>query len=245
MIRCSSGSAWWRSSRPGAARDLQVGHADDADEHCIENLPERSDDALVVPIPDLAHRVLAIYWRQVRPFEGHELVQRPHSREARIIDRDQRLRAQAASAIRPVGRHCGHAGPQAYERAIDEIVMPGAAAVASAAEAPRVGERPVPVRRFVSARTYRGRHYVPRRCDRAETWRCARSRATGRAAQAGVGDHVGRGCASDEQVPRRRGPRCRGASVRSGAHRIVGRPGAVQGCLRAALLLLRHSSAGE
>jgi hypothetical protein len=36
-------------------------------EHCIENLPAHPEDTLPVPIPELAHRVLAIYWRQVRP----------------------------------------------------------------------------------------------------------------------------------------------------------------------------------
>ena len=44
-------------------------------EHCIENMPEHRDDVLRVPIPDLAHRVLEIYWQQVRPFGGHELRQ--------------------------------------------------------------------------------------------------------------------------------------------------------------------------
>ena len=32
-------------------------------EHCIENLPDHPHDELRVPIPTLAHRVLAIYWR--------------------------------------------------------------------------------------------------------------------------------------------------------------------------------------
>lgn len=59
-------------------------------EHCIENIPERPHDALAVPIPDLAHRVLEIYWRQVRPFDGHEL--RPIHAAARANpDRHQRV----------------------------------------------------------------------------------------------------------------------------------------------------------
>src|SRR4051812_46736912 len=45
-------------------------------EHSIENLPPQPDDRLIVPIPELAHRVLALYWHQVRPFEGYELAQR-------------------------------------------------------------------------------------------------------------------------------------------------------------------------
>lgn len=39
-------------------------------DHCIEHLPDAPAETLVVPIPDLAHRVLEIYWRQVRPFEA-------------------------------------------------------------------------------------------------------------------------------------------------------------------------------
>src|SRR6185312_3504657 len=66
-------------------------------EHCIENLPERAEDVLQVPIPDLAHRVLALYWRQVRPFEGQELVQRRTGTKARIIDATKELRTAAGA----------------------------------------------------------------------------------------------------------------------------------------------------
>nr|WP_234794126.1 hypothetical protein [Mycolicibacterium flavescens] len=44
-------------------------------EHCIENLPTEPGDGLHVPLPELAHRVLETYWRQVRPFDGRELRQ--------------------------------------------------------------------------------------------------------------------------------------------------------------------------
>ncbi len=53
-------------------------------EHCIENLPERPSDMLRVPLPALAHRVLEIYWQQVRPFDGNELRQSTGS-SARIL----------------------------------------------------------------------------------------------------------------------------------------------------------------
>jgi hypothetical protein len=62
-------------------------------EHYIENLPEDPADTLQVPIPDLAHRVLALYWRQIRPFEGHDLRQSTRER-ARILP--------AASAFREI-----------------------------------------------------------------------------------------------------------------------------------------------
>lgn len=50
-------------------------------DHCIENLPVHSADQLAVPISDLAHRVLQLYWRQVRPFEGHDLRQSSGEKE--------------------------------------------------------------------------------------------------------------------------------------------------------------------
>ncbi len=64
-------------------------------EHSIENLPRDADDPLTVPIPDLAHRVLALYWHQVRPFEGHDLAQRRTGSRTRIIDATKELRAAA------------------------------------------------------------------------------------------------------------------------------------------------------
>ena len=48
--------------------------------HCIEHLPEHPSATLSVPIPDLAHRVLEIYWRQVVPSMGTNCASR-RSRE--------------------------------------------------------------------------------------------------------------------------------------------------------------------
>lgn len=61
---------------------------------CIENLPRHPDDLLAVPIPDLAHRVPEIYWRQVRPFDGSELDQSTQP-SARILHAANRLRLTA------------------------------------------------------------------------------------------------------------------------------------------------------
>lgn len=44
-------------------------------DHCIENLPDDPEEELPVPFADLAERVLEIYWRQVRPFDGEPLRQ--------------------------------------------------------------------------------------------------------------------------------------------------------------------------
>ena len=90
-------------------------------DHCIENVPERPGDALHVPIPDLAHRVLEIYWQQVRPFDGHELRQSTQPR-ARIL--------MATNVLRQAGRVertsmsvdiARLRAPAAYRNAIDEI----------------------------------------------------------------------------------------------------------------------------
>ncbi len=45
-------------------------------DHCIENLPQKPEDVLRVPLSEFAYRVLALYWPQIRAFEGHELRQR-------------------------------------------------------------------------------------------------------------------------------------------------------------------------
>ena len=90
-------------------------------EHSIENLPEQPGDALQVPLPDLAHRVLETYWRQVRPFDGHELRQSTQPR-ARILIATNQLRAAAGRATGSVDIARLRA-PAAYQSAIDEITL--------------------------------------------------------------------------------------------------------------------------
>lgn len=93
-------------------------------EHCIENLPERPTDTLSVPIPELAHRVLAIYWRQVRPFEGHELAQRRTGKTARITDATKELRDAARTGDTALSLEVAILRtPEAYRKAIDKIVI--------------------------------------------------------------------------------------------------------------------------
>jgi HNH endonuclease len=90
-------------------------------EHCIENLPERPQDTLRVSLPELAHRVLDIYWQQVRPFDGHELRQSTQSR-ARILLATNQLRAASGRATGSVDVARLRA-PAAYQSAIDEITL--------------------------------------------------------------------------------------------------------------------------
>jgi hypothetical protein len=92
-------------------------------DHCIENVPEQPDDALRVPIPDLGHRVLEIYWQQVRPFDGHELRQSTQPR-ARILIATNALR-EAARVKRTIVSVdiARQRAPDAYRSAIDEITL--------------------------------------------------------------------------------------------------------------------------
>lgn len=93
-------------------------------EHSIENLPEQATDTLRVPIPELAHRVLAIYWRQVRPFEGHELAQRRTGKKTRIIDTTKGLRDAARTGDTALSLEVAMLrAPKAYQKAIDKIVI--------------------------------------------------------------------------------------------------------------------------
>jgi hypothetical protein len=89
-------------------------------EHSIENLPERTHHALIVPIADLAHRVLSQYWPQMRPFDGRELRQSTRPR-ARILN--------VANVLRDASRHAGSVetaslrAPPVYAQTIEEVTM--------------------------------------------------------------------------------------------------------------------------
>lgn len=92
-------------------------------EHCIENLPEHPEDTSVVPIPALAHRVMEIYWQQVRPFDGHELRQSTQPR-ARILVATNTLRAESAAGRSYVSVDIAKLrAPETYEKAIDDITL--------------------------------------------------------------------------------------------------------------------------
>lgn len=92
-------------------------------DHCIEKMPERPFDVLPVPIPDLAHRVLEIYWQQVRPFDGRELRQSTQPR-ARVLFATNALRAAAGTSHISVSVDIARLrAPDAYQRAIDQITL--------------------------------------------------------------------------------------------------------------------------
>jgi hypothetical protein len=89
-------------------------------EHCIENLPEHADDVLEVQIPALAHRVLGVYWQQVRPFDGHELRQSTQPRARILLATNQLREASVRAGSVDIARL---RAPAAYDWAIDEITL--------------------------------------------------------------------------------------------------------------------------
>jgi len=92
-------------------------------DYCIENLPQQPDDTVQVPIPDLAHRVLEIYWRQVRPFDGRELQQSTQPK-ARILHAANQLRVASSAGQSSLSLDVAMVrSPEVYRRAIDEIVL--------------------------------------------------------------------------------------------------------------------------
>jgi len=92
-------------------------------QHCVENLPDDPDETLEVPIPDLAHRVLEIYWQQVRPFDGHELRQSTQPK-ARILEATRTFRNAAGAGGGGLSVDIARQrAPQAYQQAIDDITL--------------------------------------------------------------------------------------------------------------------------
>jgi hypothetical protein len=68
----------------------------------IENQPSHANGSLTVPIPELAHLVLALCWHQVGEFEGYDLFQRRPATKRRITDTGKGL-GEASRVGFPVG----------------------------------------------------------------------------------------------------------------------------------------------
>ena len=116
-------------------------------EHSIENLPFHADDTLTVPIPELAHRVLALYWHQVRPFEGHDLAQRRTGTKTRIVDATKALREASKAGNRRMSLEmamlrapAARGGHRSDSAGNDQAATPAAAEAAR-----RDGERSLPL----------------------------------------------------------------------------------------------------
>lgn len=92
-------------------------------DHCIENLPAEPHARLAVPIPDLAERVLELYWPQVRPFGDVELRQ-TSGRVARILREAVELRQASGAGWSRVSLQTARLrAPERYRQAVDEITV--------------------------------------------------------------------------------------------------------------------------
>lgn len=92
-------------------------------DHCVERLPDDPGDALVVPLPDLAHRVIEIYWRQVRPFEGRALRQSTQP-VARILRAVEELRRESGAARSGLALDIAKSrAPEVYARTRDDVML--------------------------------------------------------------------------------------------------------------------------
>jgi 5-methylcytosine-specific restriction endonuclease McrA len=92
-------------------------------DHCIEHLPADPQAGLQVPVPDLAERVLELYWPQVRPFDGVVLKQSSGS-VARILRATLDLRTALGASVSgltpPTARM---RAPDRYVEAVDDIAL--------------------------------------------------------------------------------------------------------------------------
>lgn len=91
-------------------------------DHCVEHVPADPSAPLEVPIRDLAERVFALYWPQVRTLDGvGELRQTTQSR-ARVIDAVKRVRLASGAGPTTAPEVARLRSPAAYDAAIDSIV---------------------------------------------------------------------------------------------------------------------------
>lgn len=89
---------------------------------CASHRPQRSLGELEVPIVELAKRVMALYWRQSRPFEGIQLQQSTQA-VSRILQAVDSLRSAVSSTDELALGAVAQNSPTLYQRALDEISL--------------------------------------------------------------------------------------------------------------------------
>ncbi|AMO59926.1 HNH nuclease [Mycolicibacterium phlei] len=90
---------------------------------CVSHGPTFSGLPVDVPIPDLAARVLALYWPQTRPFDGVELRQSTASR-SRIIEAVNAVRTAAGSDDPDLTiEAAAQQAPEAYRRSLGAVTL--------------------------------------------------------------------------------------------------------------------------
>lgn len=91
-------------------------------DHCVEHVPTDADAALEVPIRDLAERVFALYWPQVRTLVGVGDLRQSTQSRARIVDAVRSLRELTGAGPNTPAEVARLRKPAAYDTAIDIIV---------------------------------------------------------------------------------------------------------------------------
>jgi hypothetical protein len=178
-------------------------------DYATEHIPEDPDAPLEVPIPDLAHRVLQLYWRQVRPFDGRQLRQSTQL-QARIPRAALDLRA--AARVGSAGTSLAVAAGRAHRPRIGRRSTRSLSAWPSSPcsgcsdfQEPPTATASSSTTRFCTP-TSRAAYCVIEAMHRAHAGRRSRSRQTRRAPQACIGDDVGRGRSPHESLPGRGRP---------------------------------------
>lgn len=91
-------------------------------DHCVEHVPADPSAPLAVPIRDLAERVFAVYWPQVRTLDGVGVLRQSRQSPARIIDAVKIVRVASRAGPTMAPEVARLRSPAAYEAAIDSIV---------------------------------------------------------------------------------------------------------------------------
>jgi HNH endonuclease len=92
-------------------------------DYAVEHLPADPQDQLRVPLQDLAYRVIALYWHQVRPFEGQYLRQSTQP-VARILRAVEELRSESGAGRLGLALDIAKSrAPEAFQRTIDTVLL--------------------------------------------------------------------------------------------------------------------------
>jgi 5-methylcytosine-specific restriction endonuclease McrA len=93
-------------------------------DHCIERLPSDPEAELAVPLDDLAHRVMELYWPQVRPFDGTIHLRQITGGTARILRAVEELRDDSGAGWSALGLEMARLrAPNRYAAARDDVAL--------------------------------------------------------------------------------------------------------------------------
>src|SRR4051794_1724327 len=92
-------------------------------DYCVNNDPILAGRPLDVPISELAKRVVRLYWRQTKPFEGIQLRQSTQSSSI-ILDSINAIRAATRAESDDMSlEQAARMSPEVFRRALDGVGM--------------------------------------------------------------------------------------------------------------------------